>query len=180
MQILNSRGFLAGLLVKALPFLGYKGVVSHQIRIYKKLKDENSSAFKAWAKTAKPSVNIESLTNESGLRNDATVGDIKKFRQENAENKFVPSYSENDILNIILDTRRKFDAQDLGADGYYTDLIQLPNKTLEQVIMAIVEWEYLSNMRAYAIRGEHNIPNEFIESFRQEASAYIHNRVSNI
>lgn len=121
-------GFLKGLLLKIFPFFGYKGVVSQQIRIYKRLKKAD--------------------------------------------------YPEDAILNIILDARRKFSSRDAGADSYYQDLIAMSDKTLESVIMAIVEWEYLSNMRSYEIRDKHNIPPEFIESFRKEMFKYIHEKVS--
>lgn len=130
MNKLNTGGFLKGLLLKVFPFLGYKGVVSQQVRIYKKFKRED--------------------------------------------------YPEDAILNIILDARRKFSSRDVGADSYYQDLMAMPGKTLESVIMAIVEWEYLSSMRAYEIRGKHNIPPEFIESSRNEMSRYIHEKVSDI
>lgn len=130
MNKLNILGFLKGLLLKIFPFLGYKGVVSQQIRIYKKFKRED--------------------------------------------------YPEDAILNIILDARKKFSSRDVGADSYYQDLMTMQDKTLESVIMAIVEWEYLSNMRAYEIRGKHNIPSEFIESSRNEMSRYIHEKVSDI
>lgn len=130
MNKLSIWGFLRGLLFKIFPFLGYKGVVSQQIRIYKKFKRED--------------------------------------------------YPEDAILNIILDARKKFSSRDVGADSYYQDLMTMQDKTLESVIMAIVEWEYLSNMRAYEIRGKHNISSESIESFRNEMSKYIHEKVSNI
>lgn len=122
-------GLLKGLLLKIFPFLGYRGVVNQQIRIYKKFKKTN--------------------------------------------------FSEDDILNIILESRRKF-THDIGSDSYYQELISIPNKNLEQSIMAILEWEYLSNMRAYKIRGENNIPLEFIESYRQEMYNFIHNKVLSI
>lgn len=127
---LNPEGLLKGLLLKIFPFLGYKGVVSQQIRIYKKLKKAE--------------------------------------------------YPEDAILNVILDARRRFSSRDVGADSYYQDLMATSDKTLESVIMAIVEWEYLSNMRVHEIRGKHNIPPEFIESSRNEMSRYIHEKVSDI
>ncbi|MDO8561610.1 MAG: hypothetical protein Q7S05_02165 [bacterium] len=140
-------GFLNGLLLKALPFLGYKGVVNQQIRIYKKFKRAN-------------------------------LEELKRFQTGNQHSAFIPSYAESDILNILLDSRRKFSSSDVGADAYYQDLMKEPNKSLESVIMAIVEWEYLSNMRAYRIRGENEIPSEFIESYRQEMKDYIREKVS--
>ena len=167
-------------MVKVFPFLGYKGVVGHQIRIYKKLKKANRDALNLWTKKASPAIGIETMIDGTGIKRNLTMDEAEKFRRDNTMNKFVPPYAENDILNIILASRREFDAKDIGAHDYFSELIGGKNKSLEQVIMAILEWEFLSNLRAYRIRGENSIPPEFIKSYRREMVEFVHKKVQNI
>lgn len=115
--------FIGTTILKLFPFLGYKGVVNTQIRIYKKLKRKN--------------------------------------------------YPETVILNKILDSRRIFSLRDLRADDFYRELINIDNKTLEQVIQAIVEWEYLDSFEAHARRRKNDVPLSFVEEFRKEMKIYI-------
>lgn len=122
--------FFNGVLLKLVPSLGYKGIVDTQIRIYKKLKQDN-------------------------------------LKEEN-------------ILNIILDTRRETSLNDIGADSYYQDLIAIPNKTLEKTIWAIIDWELFSSMEAYERRGRNKIPLDFVDRYKQEILAYIRKKVNSI
>ena len=117
-------------ILKMFPFLGYKGVVNTQIRIYKKLKRKG--------------------------------------------------YSETVALNKILDSRRKLSLRDLGADAFYQELINTNNKTLRQVIQAIVEWEYLDSFEAHARRSKNNVPFDFVEEYRKEIEAYISKKIETI
>ena len=98
-------------------------------------------------------------------------------------NKGVP---EQDALNQLLDSRRRAlkitnsvvsNTQDLGANEYYQDLIMLPNKTLAQTIKAIVEWEYLYNMKSYELRNKNRIPPSNVDDFKNEVSKYIESKV---
>ena len=114
-------------ILKMFPFLGYKGVVNTQIRIYKKLKRKG--------------------------------------------------YSEAVALNKILESRRKLSLKDLGTDDFYQELISIDNKTLEQVIQAIVEWEYLDSFEARVRRGKNNIPFSFVEEYRKEMKIYIGKKI---
>ena len=122
--------FLKMLILKMFPFLGYKGVVNTQIKIYKKLKRKG--------------------------------------------------YSEAVALNKILDSRRIFSLRDLGANAFYQELINTDNKTLKQVIQAIVEWEQLDSFNARAKRERNNIPFGFTEEYRKEIKTYISKKIETI
>jgi hypothetical protein len=86
-------------------------------------------------------------------------------------------YSETVALNKILDSRRRLSLRDLGADAFYQELISIDNKTLEQVIQAIVEWEYLDSFEARVRRGKNNVPFDFVEEYRKEMKIYISKKI---
>ena len=92
------KSIMGGLLLKIFPFLGSKGVVGTQIKVYKKMKKKYSTA------------------------------------------------SKNDLLNALIMSRIK---TPLSPSNYqeelihYESILQNTNKTLEDVILAIVEYEYI-------------------------------------
>lgn len=102
---------------------------------------------------------------------------LRDWSKNNPSVGFIAPYQEQDILNVILDTRRRVSLKDIGADFYYKDLITIKNKTLEETIWAIIDWELFSNMRAYERRGKNNIPLEFIDGYKKEIKDYIRKRI---
>jgi len=90
---IKPLALLRGYLIKIFPFLGYKGVVSHQLRLYKKLKRMNARSLKEWSKTASPAVGTENLMDGKNIRSGLTIEDIDKFRANNRSNKFTAPYS---------------------------------------------------------------------------------------
>lgn len=89
--------------------------------------------------------------------------------------------SEQDALNELLDSRSAIsDDFDKGANEYYQDVKMLPNKTLAQTIKAIVEWEYLYNMKSYELRAKNRIPPGYVDEFKNEISKYIEGKVAEL
>jgi len=175
MQIIN---FLKGIVLKFVPSLGYKGIVDTQIRMYKKLKMDNYKALQNWSKTTPPAVGLERLISNGGLRKNIDGKVINKFMNDNPG--FIAPHQEQDILNIILDTRRRVSLKDVGANSYYQDLIAIPNKTLEETIWTIIDWELFSSMEAYKRRERNKIPLDFVDRYKQEILVYIRKKVSSI
>ncbi|GEM_PF-6189718 len=174
--MINIKDFLQGVFLKVFPSLGYKGVVSAQISIYKRLKEENYKFLQEQLKIVPPAIGFETVVDEDGhLKKDITIEALEKFRGKN--NPIMPGYSEENILNIILDSRRKSFNGNFEADIYFSKLIATPNKTLEQIICAIVEWEYLENDDSHRIRTEKNIPQDFVDRYRKEIRSYIHSKI---
>lgn len=89
-------------------------------------------------------------------------------------------YADQDILNILLNSRRMLSQRDLGADNYYQELIDELNKNLEKVIIAIIDWEYFYNLDSYQLRGEKNIPIKFVEKFKEEMHEYVINALKQL
>lgn len=177
--IINIKDFLQGVFLKIFPSLGYKSVVNTQILLYKKLKQENYKSLKQQSKAVRPAVGLEAFIDENGnIKKDIDAEVLNEFRNKN--DAIVPLNSEEDILNTILDSRRRSFNEDSEADTYYQKIIATPRKTLEQIICAIVEWEYLDNTNSHKIRAEKNLPQDFVDRYRQEIKNYIRYKIGKL
>jgi len=95
---------IQGLLLKIFPPLGYKGVITTQINIY------------------------------------------KAFRKRK------PEMSENDLLNSLIISRIEAPPRVAPKEeeyGHYRPLLENPDKTLEDVIWAIIEYENIVSREEY-------------------------------
>lgn len=169
------------LLGMILPPRTYKGVVNEQIKIYNFFKKENYKAFKEWQKTSKPAVNLEILIDENGkIKKDLELNDLNKFREANNDGSFSVPLAEETILNLLLQSRANVWPDDPETVSYYQKLMTLNNKTLEQVILAIVEWEYIDNNSSRLIKEKVGIPSDFTEKFRKELHDYVKAKLSQL
>ncbi len=95
---------IQSLLLKIFPFLGYQGVITTQINIYKKIK------------------------------------------------RRYPGMLENDVLNHVIVSRIESWPRAASKEeeyAHYQPLLEDNNKTLEDVIWAIIDWENIESRRQY-------------------------------
>lgn len=88
--------------------------------------------------------------------------------------------TEQGVLNDLLETRRLSWRGDIDANHYFEDLKHESSKTLERVIQGIVEYEYLDSPQSLEIRAKKQIPDSFVEKFRNEIKAYIKNKLDQL
>lgn len=91
--------------------------------------------------------------------------------------KRYPDVSEDKILIRLLNSRLKVLRKDPETIYYYSQLVQQQDKTPEDIISKMAEWEYIDNSRSRAIRAKQNIPEDFIERFRAEIREYVRFRL---
>ena len=86
--------------------------------------------------------------------------------------------SEQEILNDIISSRIDCSygeqAEAMSAYGY---LMQEKNKNLEDVILAIVNYEYFDSPEQVTLRQQKNIPQEIVDGMRRKCEEYIRNSV---
>jgi hypothetical protein len=155
--------FISGLLLKVFPFLGFQGTVNTQLAVYEYYKKENQKALDRLA---------------SGYFSTPPIT-FNLHRKEGMVCLVAP-YSDQSILNIVLDARRNISPNTKSTNEYYFSLISIPNKTLEQVICAIAEWEYIDSPESIEIRHKKNIPNDFVEKYRNQIKNYIKERIKSL
>lgn len=161
-QFHKISDFFSGLLLKVFPFFGFQGTVNTQIAIYNYFNEENKKALKELS---------------SGHYNAPITFNL---HQKEGVVCLVAPFSEQSILNMILDTRRKVSLNLKNTNEYYLNLISDPNKTLEQVICAITEWEYIDSYESIENRRIKNIPDNFTEKYRNQIRSYVKKRIKSI
>ncbi len=91
-----------------------------------------------------------------------------------------PKTSENDILNSLIMSRVKASPRVASLQNeyiHYELLLQNPDKTLEDVIWEIINYEYFESRKDYLKK---KIPSKTLIEARLEAKQYIKNKVTKI
>ena len=110
---------------------------------------------------------------------DTQIQVYKRFKREN------PNEAENDILNALITSRihAPFGPSSKEREiSHYQPLLEKNNKTLEEVLWSIFEYEYMSSRKEELFSGlakEGVQPPEFLE-WLQEMQGYIQKCVNEL
>lgn len=110
---------------------------------------------------------------------DTQIQVYKRFKRE------YPNETENDILNDLIASRIPAPKEPSSRENevaHYQPLIEKNNKTLEEVIWSIFEYEYMSSRREEPFRNlakKDVQPPEYL-GWQQEMQGYIQKRVNKL